>query len=277
MISQLPPRNLSRGRRLLQSAFERFNPRPAGRSVVLCYHSVRPHSLTAYSTHTQVFERHLAWLAEHCEVVDFSEAQRPAGRPRVSITFDDGYLDNVQYAVPLLETYGLEATFFVTTGFIERDPTALAWVQQTYGMDLEQIQPLDKVALAELFSTGMPVGAHTHTHRRLRDLSLSEQRDELERSKAILEQHLGVEIQTMAYPFGLPAVAFDRRTVEIARGLGYRQVGAVQYRGVRPSDDPFRIPRFVLTNETERELEAIVYGGLDLMGMQYDLRYALSR
>ncbi|MDX2006839.1 MAG: polysaccharide deacetylase family protein [Meiothermus sp.] len=239
---------------------------------------MRPHSLTSYSTHTEVFERHLAWLAEHCEVVDFTEALRPAGRrPRVSITFDDGYLDNVQFAVPLLEAYGLEATFFVTTGFIERDPTALAWVQQTYGMSLEQIQPLDKVALSELFSVGMPVGAHAHTHRRLRDLSVSEQRDELERSKALLEQHLGVEIQTMAYPFGLPAVAFDRRTVGIARGLGYRQVGAVQYRGVRPSDDPLRIPRFVLTNETERELEAIVYGGLDLMGMQYDLRYALSR
>ena len=277
MISNLPPRNLSRLRRLLQSTFERFTPRPAGRTVVLCYHSVRPHTLMEYSTHFDVFEQHLAWLVEHCEVVDFGSVLQPSGtRPRVCLTFDDGYVDNLEHALPLLKKYGVKATFFITTGFLERDPTAFSWIQQTFGMSLQQVGPLDRTVLDELFAAGMPIGAHTHTHRRLKDLSLDEQHDELERSKGILEQYLGIPILTMAYPFGLPTVAFDRQTVAIVHELGYQQVGAVQFRGVRPSDDPFRVPRFVMTNESVAELEAIVYGGLDPMGWQYDLRYALA-
>jgi peptidoglycan/xylan/chitin deacetylase (PgdA/CDA1 family) len=246
--------------------------------VVLCYHSVRPHTLMKYSTHSDLFEQHLAWLVEHCEVVGFESVLQPGGvRPRVCLTFDDGYVDNLEHALPLLQRYGLKATFFITTGFLERDPIAFGWIQQTFGMSLGQVGPLDWAVLDELFAAGMPIGAHTHTHRRLKDLTLIEQREELERSKEILEQHLGLSIPTMAYPFGLPTVAFDRQTVEIARQVGYQQVGAVQFRGVRPSDDYFRVPRFVMTNESVAELEAIVYGGLDPMGWQYDLRYALDK
>ena len=270
-------RNPSRVRRLLQAAYQRFVPRPAGRTVVLCYHSVRPHTLMEYSTHLEVFERHLEWLAEHCQVVDFAEVQKPSGpRPRVCLTFDDGYVDNLEYALPLLQKYGLKAHFFITTGYLERDPVALGWVQQTYGMTLGQIQPIDWAALHQLQQAGMPIGAHTHTHRRLKDLPSSEQKVELERSKLLLEDRLAIPINTMAYPFGLPTVAFDHQTTQIARQLGYQLVGAVQFRGVRPSDDPLRIPRFVLTNEDLGELEAIVYGGFDPMGWQYDLRYQLT-
>lgn len=43
------------------------------------------------------------------------------GRRRVSLTFDDGYLDNLELAAPLLESHGIPFTVFVTSGFIDRE------------------------------------------------------------------------------------------------------------------------------------------------------------
>lgn len=43
----------------------------------------------------------------------------PSGRPLVAITFDDGYRDNLEIALPILEEFSIPVTIFVTTGFIE--------------------------------------------------------------------------------------------------------------------------------------------------------------
>src|SRR5258708_39668817 len=86
------------------------------RRVILCYHSVNPK--TSFSTPPARFEEHLRWLSGHCHVealVDIiSGRSRATGRPHVAITFDDGYHDNHEYVFPLLQKYGLSATFFLT-------------------------------------------------------------------------------------------------------------------------------------------------------------------
>jgi peptidoglycan/xylan/chitin deacetylase (PgdA/CDA1 family) len=69
--------------------------------------------------------------------------------------------------------------------------------------------------------SGVDIGAHGQTHRRLSWLSEAEQRQELERSKAILQTHLNREILAIAYPYGW-AGAFDATTERLARGAGYR-------------------------------------------------------
>lgn len=78
------------------------------------------------------FERDVAFLVRHYEVlriddaVGLMEAGRPFPRGGVAITFDDGYLDNVTEALPILSRHGASAMFYVTAG-----PTVLAerfWV-----------------------------------------------------------------------------------------------------------------------------------------------------
>jgi peptidoglycan/xylan/chitin deacetylase (PgdA/CDA1 family) len=65
------------------------------------------------------------------------------------------------------------------------------------------------------------IGAHGQTHRRLSWLSEAEQRQELERSKALLESQLGRAVAALAYPYGWPG-AFDATTERLAREAGYR-------------------------------------------------------
>src|SRR6267378_6815015 len=113
-------------RRLLKAAAARVAGRwlcddSLPRVLVLCYHSVHP--LKSFrSASPELFEHHLHWLSGHCKVIPFSKifnalSEKPDW-PSVAITFDDGYADNYEYAFPLLQKYGLVATFFLTVGLI---------------------------------------------------------------------------------------------------------------------------------------------------------------
>ncbi len=246
---------------------------PTRRTLVLNYHSVRPSRLFFNSTSTKVFEQHLEWLATHCEVVDFQDVHAPAmAKPRVALAFDDGFRDNLDYAVPLLLKYGLKATFFVSTGFLQRDPLILNIFARTFQTTAEDF--MDVAALQELFAAGMPVGAHTHSHRNLLNLSPQEQKEELTRSKEILENLLGCPIQGVAYPFGVPGKAFDRTTTQIAEAVGYTRGAMVCWRAVQPRENALQIPRFTVGNENLDDLEAIVAGALDPIGWFQDWRFS---
>ena len=130
------------GLRSVKGAAQRFLaalPRtvPAQRAVVLAYHSVAAEPTRA-STAQSVFRSHLSWIAEHCEVVAFEKLASPGvqrgngSRPRVAITFDDGYEDNHREAFPLLTSHGFPATFFITTGLVDRDELALARLRRAW-------------------------------------------------------------------------------------------------------------------------------------------------
>ena len=77
----------------------------------------------------QHFNQHLAFFREHFHVCTVLEGLAIAqsgdwpDRPLLSITFDDGYLDNFDLALPLLQRHGCPATFFICTGaIIDRRP-----------------------------------------------------------------------------------------------------------------------------------------------------------
>jgi peptidoglycan/xylan/chitin deacetylase (PgdA/CDA1 family) len=61
------------------------------------------------------FRAQLRVLRAHADIVPLWEVRERGARPRVAVTFDDGYLDNLDTAVPLLEAAGAPATIFVAT------------------------------------------------------------------------------------------------------------------------------------------------------------------
>ena len=73
----------------------------------------------------EAFERQLVFLKRWCNVVDHDQMLAFVGGSRlpknpVHLTFDDGYLDNHDVVLPLLQRHGLKATFFITTSYVEQ-------------------------------------------------------------------------------------------------------------------------------------------------------------
>ena len=240
------------------------------RVVVLCYHSVHP-SKSYRSATPQQFEEHLGWLCENCDVVPFhSVLERaragPHERPVVAITFDDGYDDNHEYALPALERNRVTATFFVTVGLVERDPQVIARFCRLRLGSADAVAPMSWSQVRELRAAGMDVGSHTWTHPNLALLNDVRALEELSTSRRLLEDRLEDEVAMLAFPFGKPGRHFSDRTVDLARKAGYEMAAAVLFRRVRPHDSPYKISRFYVRGDPIEELRDKVLGGHDIIG-----------
>ncbi|MGW8389874.1 polysaccharide deacetylase family protein [Pseudoduganella sp. HUAS MS19] len=94
--------------------------------AILIYHRVLPVAdpLFPGEVHREQFSRQLGWLKSRFNVLPLLEAVRLAEQGRLPprsacITFDDGYADNAEVALPVLQQHGLHATFFIATGFLD--------------------------------------------------------------------------------------------------------------------------------------------------------------
>lgn len=102
-----------------------------GRLVVLNYHRIgnpeaSAHYRGVFSASVEMFDAQVRWLTSQFSVVplnhaldliDAPETDWPS-RPAVLITFDDGYRDNHDAALPILQRHGASAAFFVATSFV---------------------------------------------------------------------------------------------------------------------------------------------------------------
>jgi peptidoglycan/xylan/chitin deacetylase (PgdA/CDA1 family) len=188
---------------------------------VLMYHRVSPHSVAAnhrYTVSPGLFDEHMAWLHEHGfipitidEWVASVIARRPVQGRRVMLTFDDGYEDFAEYALPALTKYGLTAEVFVVSG--------LAGGQNTWeSADIPRYRLMDWDTLASLPHRTVRIGAHTVNHRPLSLLSITEIADELLRCRETLEDRLGRSVTSIAYPYGIA----DPAVHHLAGAAGYR-------------------------------------------------------
>lgn len=92
---------------------------------ILIYHRVLPHPDPLFPAEVDAarFDQHMQWLSAFFRVLPLSEAlicmRKGTLPPRAAcITFDDGYADNADIALPILRRHGVPATFFVATGFL---------------------------------------------------------------------------------------------------------------------------------------------------------------
>jgi peptidoglycan/xylan/chitin deacetylase (PgdA/CDA1 family) len=238
--------------------------------VILCYHSIHP-SRPFRSATPDEFVAHLRCLSEHCDVVPLSTlvARRTApsdGRPQVAITFDDGHVDNHEFALPLLAEHRMPATFYVTTGYIDRDPTVMARLASLRRVTLAEIEPVSWNHLREFAAAGMDIGAHTCTHPNLAQLPPERLPYEVATSKAEIEQRLGREVESFAYPFGQLHVHVNRAAIAAAQAAGFKTAVTAAARGVRARDSLFALPRFFASTSVDG-LTTILRGDRDLLGL----------
>jgi peptidoglycan/xylan/chitin deacetylase (PgdA/CDA1 family) len=134
--------------------------------------------------------------------------QRGALPPKtVVLNFDDGYLDFMEHAFPVLAEHGFPATVFVCPGLVDGHAT-MSWYERPPPL-------LSWPDIIRLACEGVRFEAHSMTHPNLRSLDVDTARREITASKAELERRLGVETQVFCYPAGLGG-ARERAFVEDA-------------------------------------------------------------
>jgi len=181
---------------------------------ILMYHyiSIPPEDADEYriglSVHPEAFREQMRFLAENgFETVDFydlslaivSKAELPA-KP-VIITIDDGYRDNYEHAFPVLREYGLSATIFLATEFLDRGNEGyLTW-------------PM----VEEMAAAGIRFEPHSKSHLDLRGRDRDFLIYEILGSQETIAAHIGYMPRYFAYPSG----RYDDDVVQILRELNF--------------------------------------------------------
>jgi peptidoglycan/xylan/chitin deacetylase (PgdA/CDA1 family) len=153
-----------------------------------------------------------------------------AGDP-VLVTFDDGFADYADVALPLLQERGIPGTLFVTTGWIGRP-----------GM-------LSRAGVADLAGTGTELGGHGVTHVHLDTVGERRALGEIAGSRRALEDVLGAAVSAFAYPHG----SHRTRTRALVAQTGHTTAHAVKNALSHDADDPFAVARYTVTAATARQ------------------------
>lgn len=219
---------------------------------ILMYHSISSYASPRFRpciVSPEMFDEHLSYLEQYhytpITVTQFVQAMARGGDGLpplpVILTFDDGYADFYTIALPALQRHGFIATLYVVTAFVGGTSR---WVQHM-GEGMRPILTWDQ--LAEISASGIECAAHTHTHRPLDMLPPVIVRDEIVHSKELLEEHLGQQVSSFAYPYGY----YSARVRQIVRAAGYVSACAIKRTMSSLHDDPYALARLAIKPDTD--------------------------
>lgn len=253
---------------------------------VLVYHRVAADGAPG-SLRPERFARHVRHLRANysfiapSRIADLLVRGQPLPRDAVAVTFDDGYRDLLDNALPALKREGVTAGFFVLSAHLpgrgtlfldrirgtplEAERKSLASITaadreaRMAGLPTHGAPPLmDADDLRRLLAEGQEVGSHGRTHGLLPALPHTEARTEIAASREEIRRHAAIETSLFAYPWG--AHGDDGR--RNAREAGYVAAFAGEWEGVRDGADPFAIPRINVPGDASVSRVACEAAGL---------------
>jgi peptidoglycan/xylan/chitin deacetylase (PgdA/CDA1 family) len=239
---------------------------------VLMYHKINDVTPNPTTVPTVVFAEQMQLLADLGyvpvslpQVRDHYLDARPLPPGAVLITFDDGYRDNLENALPILHERGYPAVIFVPIGFLEGDrPLPHEEALRTIGVRNETVG-WDE--LTELEAGGIRVESHGIGHRPVSELEPSEAVREIALSKLRLEERLGRAVDAYAFVKGSLA-DYRPEHVSLVQQAGYT-LGFTSVSGANgPSSDRFRLRRYNVEPYPPRTFALVLAGACDLISMK---------
>ncbi len=213
------------------------------RIVVLLYHRVNDELKDSVTVGIEQFDQQMSWLAEHYSLVGLDEAvhghvDRHHHGPLVAVTFDDGYLDNYENAVPIMSKYHIPATFFVSTGMIG--------TKRPFQHDINKlgrrIPAMTWDQLRDMRDQGFHIGSHSVNHVNLAQIDIAELRYELTESRDTLTGELQIESVHFAYPFGGKS-DITLEALKLIKEAGYVSCSSAYGGRIAAEVETFKIPR----------------------------------
>ena len=245
---------------------------------ILMYHSISCSTNPSFAQFTVSptrFAEQMAYLHEHSytpiTITQWRNAltQKTMQLPEkpVILTFDDGMADFYTNALPILTRYGFGATLYIATSFVGG---TCGWLQR----EGEATRPmLTWRQIAEIQAAGIECGSHTHTHPQLDVLPSTKARSEIITCKRILEDTLGQQVQSFAYPYGY----YTKTTQRLVQAAGYTSACAVKHNMNAETTNLFALTRLMVKATTSiSDFEALLTGK-NSYGMTLSTIYARMR
>jgi len=221
---------------------------------VFLYHSVSddpPAWLAPYTVTPATFREQLDRIADSgLSVVPLRRLVAAVhGGPPLSagsavLTFDDGFADFYWAVAPLLADRGLPATLYVTTGAIH-PPGGLS-----DGSLLPPASMLNWRQVSTLDALGVEIGGHSRSHVPMDTVFGGRLTEEIVGCKHSLEDALGHEVASFAYPHGYSSPEVRRRV----RQAGWTSAAGVGNAFSSTADDPMRISRLMVRHDTPAQV-----------------------
>jgi peptidoglycan/xylan/chitin deacetylase (PgdA/CDA1 family) len=185
--------------------------------TILCYHQFsKKKTNSKISISEEVFDQQMEYLKKNGYNVisldtfyDFIGYKRRPPKNSVVITIDDGWKTMKTIAAPILKKYGFRATLFIYTDLIKSKPSnaTLCWDD-----------------IKEMIDDGVvEVQSHTVSHADLTKLMDESLESELEESQRIIKEKLGINVTSLAYPYG----AFNNQVIDKLKKYGYKDAFTV--------------------------------------------------
>ncbi len=196
-------------------------------------------------------------------------------QPSFAITFDDGYESVYSEGYSILREFGFTATLFLTVKFLDGG-IAPPWGSTTpaltkeYAGSKSQFLPLKWSQARELAASSVfRIGSHSMNHMLMGRLERVALREELEGSRKILEDRLGVAVRAFSYPFGVRRYgAYSEFTEEMVRASGYAASFTSEIARARHGRGNYLVPRISLVEEdTGPDAIAKAAGAYDWVGV----------
>lgn len=217
---------------------------------ILMYHQIgepspRGTPYRGLTVHPRDFRRQMLWLRRlgyrglsMARLIPYLRGEKHG--KVVGITFDDGYANVLENAVPVLEECG----FLATNYFV---------VRQLGGSNVwdadEGVPPsplMDAAGLRAWAAAGHEVGSHTLNHPDLSRISPELAVNEIRDSREALEQIAGAPVRAFCYPYG----HFTAALAAVTREAGYDSATTTARGLARLDDDPYALPRVAVMRST---------------------------
>lgn len=180
--------------------------------LILMYHSItktqsdvppnREEGAELYDVSVENFRQQLKWLKDAGYTSTLNPHKPNPADKEVVFTFDDGELNNLTQAMPLLKEFGFSGYFFIIGKRVGKSGY-LNWPQ-----------------IKELHKEGMAIGSHGLSHEILTNLLPTQAQEELRGSKVYLERNLNVAVDSLSIPRGF----CNNKIIKMAYQLGYQNV-----------------------------------------------------
>jgi peptidoglycan/xylan/chitin deacetylase (PgdA/CDA1 family) len=249
--------------------------------VILNYHSISkndPNNSDKWSISANMFDKQMKYLVDNnAEIISLSDIENiylknfSNNKFYVCITFDDGFEDNYNNAIPILKKYGINnATFFIVVDSLINNFDTAWWLENNKNSKLMNVEQIKN-----LRNNGYEVGSHALSHQNFKNVNDNELEKELIISKKILDAKCNLNCKSIAIPFSISGNPKKEQIVkDICLKNGYNfsflgRFGYVKNKNYNRTDLP-RIP--VYGFDSMKTFILKVNGKFNLVSKIYHLR-----